>query len=171
MSFLGVVSGLVIGLVAQVLLGRLWNQVHQYLNPLTLVVIILALRGSPTAGMLSGSMAGFMQDAFSAQVLGVSSIGKTLVGYAVGVVNARFIVRSTIFLVPLIFFASATEVTMSILLDRVLEVSPVLSPRAILTVSAGNALVGTALIKTTERFRNRRNTASSIARLGERSSA
>ncbi|MEW6368871.1 MAG: rod shape-determining protein MreD [Acidobacteriota bacterium] len=170
MSFLGVVSGLVIGLVAQVLLGRLWSHVHQYLNPLTLVVIILALRGSPTAGMLSGSIAGFMQDAFSAQVLGVSSVGKTLVGYAVGAVNARFIVRSTVFLVPLIFFASAVEVAISILLDRILEISPVLYPRSILTVSAGNALAGTVFIKITERFKNRRNSAASIARLGERTS-
>ena len=152
MSFLRITAALIVALTIQVFLGHLSRRAHFYVNPLTIVVVFVAIHGSPFAGMLSGSVAGFFQDSFSGQVLGISSFGKTLVGYIVGVLNIKLVIKSVFFMAPLIFLASCTEMLVGVLFDRIVQVQPVLSGRSILTVALGNALIGTALIKAGEKF-------------------
>ena len=60
------------------------------------VVVATALFFGPTAGMVSGTMAGLCQDALSGGVLGVAGLAKTLAGFVAGVVATQFIVSSVI---------------------------------------------------------------------------
>lgn len=72
---------------------------------LVLVVVLgTGLFFGPTAGLVTGTVAGLCQDALSGGVLGVAGLAKTLTGFLTGVVATQFIVSS---LVPraVVFFA------------------------------------------------------------------
>ncbi len=156
MNALRIAATLAVALIIDSLIGHYSSHGRIYLDPLTVVVVYVALKRSPTAGMLSGSVAGLMQDAFSAQLLGVSSLGKTIVGYAVGELSIKLDVRSTVFLFPLILVVSLAENGLAILLDRVLGIPPIFTARTALFISIGNAGAGTAIIKLVDRLRPRR---------------
>ena len=55
-------------------------------DPLTWTV------GAPAHGMLTGTAAGLMQDSLTTGIVGIGSLGKTLVGYLAGVAGRAFIV-------------------------------------------------------------------------------
>jgi rod shape-determining protein MreD len=64
---------------------------------LVLVVVVgTALFFGPTAGMVTGTLAGLCQDALSGGVLGVAGLAKTLAGFVTGVIATQFIVSSII---------------------------------------------------------------------------
>ncbi len=146
-NYVRIAGALVLAITIQVVLGHIWGRAHFYLNPLTIVVLFAAIQGSPIAGMISGSLAGVFQDSFSGQLIGVSSFSKTLIGYAMGVLNIKLVIRSVFFLAPLIFLASCAEMLFAVLLDRIVQVRPIVTGSSILTVACGNALIGTTIIK------------------------
>lgn len=64
---------------------------------LVLVVVVgTALFFGPTAGLVTGTLAGLCQDALSGGVLGVAGLAKTLAGFVTGVIATQFIVSSII---------------------------------------------------------------------------
>jgi len=156
MNALRVLLSLAIAITAQVLLGHLWSRSHLYLNLVTVVVVVVAVQASPSAGMIAGSIGGLFQDTFSSQLIGVSSFGKTLVGFALGVLNVKLVIRGPLFLLPLIFVASCLEMGIAVLLDKIVQVRPAVTGGSILTVALGNAILGTLSIKIAERFSHRK---------------
>lgn len=147
---------LVIALICQLLIGRTWPGVLIYVNFLTLVVFHVSLNVSPIAGMLAGSLGGLFQDAFSDQVIGISSVGKTLAAYVLGELSIKLDIRSPLFLGLTMFAASCVDILFSVILDRVIGLEPILPTRAVLTISVGNAIAGTAIIKLREKVRGSR---------------
>jgi rod shape-determining protein MreD len=64
---------------------------------LVLVVVVgTGIFFGPTAGLVTGSIAGLCQDAVSGGVLGVAGLAKTLAGFVAGVVATQFIVSGII---------------------------------------------------------------------------
>ena len=55
-------------------------------------VAYAALAFGPVVGLFAGTLGGLAQDALSAQIIGVSGLAKTLVGFVSGVVGSQFIV-------------------------------------------------------------------------------
>lgn len=157
MSALRIWLVLLAALVFHLLLARYAARGLLYVDPLTVVVLYISVSRSPVAGMLAGSVAGLMMDAFSAQLLGVSSFGKTLAAYAMGELSIKLDVRSPFFLAPLIFVISCMETGSSVLLDRIVGLTPILPLKAIPIISLGNSVLGTAIIRGTERLRPRKH--------------
>ncbi len=60
------------------------------------VVIGTGLVFGPTAGLVTGTIAGLCQDALSGGVLGVAGLAKTLAGFLAGVVATQFIVSGVV---------------------------------------------------------------------------
>jgi len=60
------------------------------------VVVATAMFYGPTAGLLTGTLAGLGQDSLSGGVLGVAGLAKTLAGFVTGVIATQFIVSSVI---------------------------------------------------------------------------
>ena len=75
--------------------------------PVQSKVEFIGLTFGPVLGLLAGTFAGLVQDALSSGVLGIGGLAKTIVGFAVGVVGAQFIVVSPL---PrfLVFFLGAS---------------------------------------------------------------
>jgi rod shape-determining protein MreD len=115
------------------------------------VVIYLSLKAGPTAGMLTGTVAGLMQDSLMTGIVGIGSLGKTVVGYLAGIVGRAFIVTQPVprFLV----FVAATILEMTIVtgLRAIVATGPAAVPvGAIVAQAVGNALVGVVLFQLTE---------------------
>ena len=57
-----------------------------------IVVVFVALSRGPMTGLWVGTIAGFLQDALSGTIIGVSGLAKTITGFLVGLGGARFVV-------------------------------------------------------------------------------
>jgi rod shape-determining protein MreD len=106
-------------------------------------VVYVALTSGPVAGMLSGSVAGLVQDSLSSGVIGIGGLAKALVGFMAGAFGQQFIVTAA--LPRLVMFVAATAlhaaVFMGLYVGLGLRSFP--SPWTAITGQAlGNALVG-----------------------------
>ncbi len=120
---------------------------------LVLVVVVgTALFFGPTAGLVTGTIAGLCQDALSGGVLGVAGLAKTLAGFVAGVVATQFIVSSVI---PrgVVFFAMTWLHGICFLgLYAMIERHGIGRPwRQLLLQSVLNAVVGVVATRTIER--------------------
>ena len=106
-------------------------------------VVYAALTMGPVAGMLTGSVAGLLQDALSSGVIGVGGLAKTVVGFLAGAIGQQFIVTAA---VPrLVMFVAATGLHSLLFMGlyQVLGVRAFVSPlTAVGTQSLGNAIIG-----------------------------
>lgn len=108
-------------------------------------VVYVALTTGPVGGMLSGTVAGLIQDALSSGVVGIGGLAKTLVGFLVGAIGQQFIVTAA--LPRLVMFVAATALHAAVFMGLyvALGLGTFPSPwKAIASQAIGNALVGLA---------------------------
>jgi rod shape-determining protein MreD len=106
-------------------------------------VVYVALTTGPVGGMLSGTVAGLIQDALSSGVIGIGGLAKTLVGFLVGAFGQQFIVTAALprFVMFVVATALHAAVFMGLYVALGLRVFP--SPGAAIASQAlANALVG-----------------------------
>jgi len=90
-SFLKAVLVLALALSAQAALGLLWPEAHRFVDLMLLPVVWYGIAGSQRTGMLVGCAAGLLQDAwFQFGVFGLNGFKKTLLGWVLGGLGARF---------------------------------------------------------------------------------
>ena len=77
--------------------GLAWSVSGTVANlDLPLVVVVLAaLSRGPLAGLWTGAAVGFLQDALSGGIVGVSGLSKSVVGVAAGVAGERLLVTAS----------------------------------------------------------------------------
>jgi rod shape-determining protein MreD len=93
--------------------------------------------------MVSGSVAGIIQDALSSGTLGIGGLAKAIVGFAAGVVGQQFIVTAAF--PRFVMFMAATVVHAMLFMGMyvLLGLKEFPSPwAAVLSQALGNALVG-----------------------------
>jgi rod shape-determining protein MreD len=54
-------------------------------------VVFAGLQWGPPAGLLAGTLGGMLQDLLSGQIVGVSGLAKTIVGFGAGVIGSQFV--------------------------------------------------------------------------------
>ena len=64
-------------------------------NLVLVAVVYVALAYGPVTGLLAGTVGGLAQDALAGGIVGIGGLSKTMVGFAVGVLGAQFIVSQT----------------------------------------------------------------------------
>lgn len=144
MTTLAGVAALALAVVVQAALGRLivW-QGTVAVDLVLVVVVFLALRGGPVAGLLAGTAGGLVQDALSSGILGMGGLAKTVVGFLAGRFGTQFIVNAT---VPrLVTFAAATAAHAVLFMGAYSLLGLRSFPNALTSVAvqaAGNALAG-----------------------------
>lgn len=87
-----VVLALVAALAIQTTLAGLTIGGGVSVNLVLVAVVYIALTNGPVAGLLAGSAGGIIQDALAGGIIGIGGLSKTIVGFAVGVLGAQFIV-------------------------------------------------------------------------------
>jgi rod shape-determining protein MreD len=106
-------------------------------------VVYVALTMGPVTGMLTGCVAGLIQDALSSGVIGVGGLAKTVVGFLAGAIGQQFIVTAAI--PRLVMFVAATGLHSVLFMGlyQILGVRSFASPlTAVGTQALGNAVVG-----------------------------
>ena len=153
MKVLFTALALVVALLLETALSRLLPGGARVFDPFLVVMVYCALIGGETHGMLTGMVAGWVQDVqFGGPILGLSAFAKILVGYAAGVAAGRFLIvgpaaRALVLLLATLADALVFQWLAAVFDLRVLDLSPfTLASRASM-----NAVVGAFLFEVLDR--------------------
>jgi hypothetical protein len=87
---LGGAVGLLVALGVQVALGRVWPEVHRYVDLLLIPVVLFGASGTQRSAMFIGCISGLLHDTwFQVGTFGVTGFRWTLLGWALGSVASR----------------------------------------------------------------------------------
>jgi len=138
-------------LVLQTTLARYLVRGSVGVDLVLVVIVYLSLKSGPVAGMLAGTVAGLTQDALMTGIVGIGSLGKTIVGYLAGTIGRAFIVTQPIPRFLVFFGATLVEMTLITGLRAVVAQGPAAVPvGAIVAQAFGNSLVGIVLFQLAE---------------------
>jgi rod shape-determining protein MreD len=149
----GLVAATLVALALQTTLSRFLANGHLAVDLVLVVVIYAALSMGPVAALLTGTLAGLMQDALSSGVVGMGGLAKTMVGFVAGIIETQFIIVAW----PLRFvvFAGATLVHAVIYMGayHLLGLRTFDSPYiATIEQALGNAVVGVVAFQLVEQL-------------------
>jgi len=139
----GVLIAVALAIAMQTTLDRLVVGGTVAVDLVLVAVVYVALTMGPVTGMITGSVAGLIQDALSSDVIGVGGLAKTVVGFLAGAIGQQFIVTAAVPRLVMFVAATAMHAVLFMGLYQVLGVRSFASPlAAITTQSLGNAIVG-----------------------------
>ncbi len=144
---------ILVALLVQTALSRLFPGHARVLDPFLLVEVYCGLTGGETHGMLAGAAAGWVQDVhFGGRILGLSGLTKVLVGFGVGVGSTRFHLGEPAARLLVTMLATVVDALLFAELAAVFEVSAYeLSPTGLLARAAVNAVLGLVLFGAVDR--------------------
>ena len=143
MRVAGIALAIVLAVALQTTLARFLVRGTFAVDLVLVVVVYVALTFGPVAGMLTGTVAGLIQDALSSGIIGVGGLAKTVVGFLAGVIGTQFIVAQS--LPRFVVFLGATVLHALIFMGlyALLDVRHFGTPYAAVGGQAvGNAVVG-----------------------------
>ena len=119
---------------------------------LVLVVVVYnALASERVTGLLTGSLAGLVQDVLSGGVLGMAGLSKTVVGYLAGIVGTQFIVTHSASRFVVFFLATVFNAVIFLGLYELLGLRHFGAPFAAVALQGlSNAVVGVLVCKVIE---------------------
>jgi rod shape-determining protein MreD len=122
-------------------------------DPFLIVVVYCGLAFGEAHGMLTGALAGWIQDSyFGGAVVGLSGLTKLLVGFGVGVAGGRLLVSGAGQRLVMLFAATLMDALLLERLAAVFELSVMeLSFAGLVGRSAVNAIVGAGVFELLER--------------------
>ena len=143
MKAAGVLVAIALALALQTTLARFLVAGTAAVDLVLVVVVYVALTTGPAAGMLTGSVAGIIQDALSSGVIGIGGLAKSIVGFAAGVIGQQFIVTAALPRLVMFMAATVLHATIFMGLYTLLGLRTFTSPwAAALGQALGNAVVG-----------------------------
>ena len=130
-------------LQTQTPLGRFMIRGAIAVDLVLVVVTYVALTSGPVTGLLSGTVAGLVQDALSSGVVGIGGLAKTIVGFLAGLVGSQFIVTQPLPRFVVFFTATLLDRLVFIGLYVILGLRPFgTSYTGVAGQAVGNAVVG-----------------------------
>ena len=115
------------------------------------VVVYVALTSGSVAGLLTGTVAGLIQDSLSTGLIGIGGLAKTIVGFVAVIIGTQFIVSQPLPRFLVFFVATVAHQAITIGLGVVLGQRSFDTPYAAVAGEAlGNAVVGVAAFQLAE---------------------
>ena len=144
MKAAAVLVGIALALALQTTVARFVVGGTAAVDLVLVAVVYVALTTGPVSGMLSGSLAGLIQDALSSGgVIGIGGLAKAIVGFAVGVIGQQFIVTAALPRLVMLVAATAVHAAVFMGLYVALGLRTFPSPwQAMAGQVLGNAVVG-----------------------------
>ncbi len=143
MKAAGVILAIALALVVQTTLARFVVRGTVSVDLVLVVVVYVALTSGPVTGLLSGTVAGLIQDSLSTELIGIGGLAKTVVGFLAGIVGTQFIVAQPLPRFVVFFLATVLHQLITLGLGVLLDLRPLGVPyAAILGQSLGNAVAG-----------------------------
>lgn len=143
MRVVEIAAALVVAFMVQTLGGRYFWPLQTYLDLFLVTAVAFGVVRGRTTGMLSGTVGGLIQDAFSGGLLGLNGLSKTTVGYLAGIISRWLIVRGWAARFLFFFLASAVDLLILAIVGLAIERPAVIGEGvSALILCAGNGLVG-----------------------------
>jgi rod shape-determining protein MreD len=151
MKAVGVIVALFVALALQSTLAGLRIGGVTAVNLVLVVVVYAGLAFGPGSGLVVGSVGGLVQDALAGGIIGIGGFAKTLVGFAVGVLGAQFIVsqplpRFVMFIAATVLHEACFQLLYAVVESRAFR----LPYSATLTQALINAVVGVVAFQVVE---------------------
>jgi rod shape-determining protein MreD len=108
----------VAAIVLQALLSRPFPVFNIFDLPLIITIFFAVSRRSPVAGALTGAAIGLLQDALTAQPIGINGLAKTVIGYAAASIGLQIDVESLTTRVVMNFAFSILNSLLLFLINR-----------------------------------------------------
>jgi rod shape-determining protein MreD len=144
-------AAIVLALALQTTLAGVVIRGTSAIDLVLIVVVYIALKAGPAAGLLAGTVAGLIQDAMSNPVLGIGGLAKTIVGFLAGVLATQFILNGPlprlVLLVMATFLHAAIFMGLYVLLDLRQFPDPLPS---MIGQALGNGFVGVVVFQLIE---------------------
>jgi len=149
----GGLIAIALALALQTTLARLLVGGTVAIDLVLVAVVGVALSLGPVSGLLSGSVAGLIQDALSSGVLGIGGLAKSVIGFLVGVIAQQFILTSTLPRLAMFIGATVAHSALFMGLYVVLGLKMFPSPwKAVASQAIGNAVVGVVAFAIVDAF-------------------
>ena len=152
MKTAGIIVAIVLALVLQTTIERFVVSGAVAVDLVLVVVVYVALSSGSVPGMMTGTIAGLIQDSHSTTgVIGIGGLAKTIVGFVTGVIGTQFNIAEPVARFVVFFAATVVHQAITIGLGAVLGLRTFGTPYAAVAGEAlGNAVVGVAAFQLTE---------------------
>ena len=138
-------------LALQTTVARFVVRGELFVDLVLVVVVYAALTMGPVTGLLTGTVAGLVQDILSTGIVGIGGLAKTLVGFLAGVAGTRFIVAQAPSRLVVFFAGSLLHSAISIGLYEGLGLRDFPAPyTAVVQQALGNSLIGVIAFQVAE---------------------
>jgi len=151
-----IVVALTLAAGAQVLLATVAPGAAGVLDFFLLLTVSCAVTTNQMTGMLVGTVAGLIQDALLATLVGPSAFAKTLIGYLVGRLGMRFELQQTLPYLACIAGATLLQVATWHALHLVLGLPAEVPPTGVIAMQVATNSVAGAITFSAGRWRKRK---------------
>jgi rod shape-determining protein MreD len=151
--FAAIVLGVALALAIQTTLARFVMRGVVAVDLVLVAVVYVALISGPTTGMLTGTVAGLIQDALSSSgIIGVGGLAKTVVGFLGGIIGTQFIVTQSLPRFVVFFAATLAHAALKMGLYALLSIGDFGAQpyRPMLWQAAANAVAGVVAFQLVE---------------------
>jgi rod shape-determining protein MreD len=147
----GVILAVAAALALQTTLARFVIRGTVAVDLVLVVVVYVALTSGSITGLMTGTVAGLVQDALSSGVIGIGGLAKTIVGFLAGIIGTQFIVAQPLPRFVVFFGATVLHAVVFIGLYALLDLRHFGTPVAAVTGQAvGNSVVGVVAFQLVE---------------------
>ena len=151
MKTAGIILAIILALALQTTIARFVVSGTVAVDLVLVVVVYVALSSGAVPGMLTGTVAGLIQDSMSTGVIGIGGLAKTIVGFVTGVIGTQLNIAEPVARFVVFFSATVVHQAITIGLGSVLGLRPFGAPYAAIAGEAlGNAVVGVAAFQLSE---------------------
>ena len=140
----GIALAVALALALQTTLARFLVRGAGGVDLVLVAVVYVALTSGPVSGLLTGTVAGLIQDALAASsVIGIGGLAKTVVGFLAGIIGTQFIVSQPLPRFVVFMAATALHAVIFMGLYTLLDLRHFGTPYAAVGAQAvGNAIIG-----------------------------
>ena len=144
MKVAGIALAVALALALQTTLARFLVRGAGGVDLVLVAVVYVALTSGPVSGLLTGTVAGLIQDALAASsVIGIGGLAKTVVGFLAGIIGTQFIVSQPLPRFVVFLAATALHAVIFMGLYTLLDLRHFGTPYAAVGAQGvGNAIIG-----------------------------
>jgi rod shape-determining protein MreD len=147
----GIILAIIAALALQTTIARFVVSGPVAVDLVLVVVVYVALSSGSVPGLLTGTVAGLIQDSLSTGLIGIGGLAKTIVGFVTGIVGTQLNIAEPVARFVVFFSATVVHQAITIGLNAVLGLQPFGAPYAAVAGEAlGNAIVGVAAFQLVE---------------------
>jgi rod shape-determining protein MreD len=147
----GIILAIILALALQTTIARFVVAGRVAVDLVLVVVVYVALSSGAVPGLMTGTVAGLIQDSLSTGVIGIGGLAKTIVGFVTGIIGTQLNIAEPVARFVVFFAATVVHQAITIGLGTVLGLQSFGVPYAAIAGEAlANAVVGVAAFQLTD---------------------